>query len=203
MAEEKSESSAVGFMLRQLGAIGGAITLLNLIRESAESMEWLHRLRETLQWQHGLLEVLNAFRAFTRPVATFLFGWLPALIRLPFPGWVKDYLTVGVVTALALVRVIAKLTGDWRRVIASILMRPMVYVAVFGVCFVFWPVFVIVALLFYVITSLPFFVKRAENKEDFTALKGGSELFFSVYIYTAAIIIINYVFIFAGARVGE
>jgi hypothetical protein len=87
--DEKNDP--LGIAIRQFGAIGGAVSLVNLVKDS-------------LEWQHAIGKWLDAIRAFTRPVATFLFGWIPILLHLPFPGAVKDYLVVGVITALALFR---------------------------------------------------------------------------------------------------
>jgi hypothetical protein len=176
-----------GLAYRQVGAIFGAFGFLSL-------------LKDLLEWQRNIRVWLDAFRAFTRPIASFLFGWIPALIHLPFPGWAKDYLTVGTITALATMRGFGSLDRlrkaheESKDSPANLALGYLILVVVASIVLLFmatvgWVV------MFY--TLLLYFTNRlgpAGNRS--------MRVFLSVYIYAAAIIVINYVFIAAGARTG-
>jgi hypothetical protein len=109
---EKEKPGLLGFTFRQLGAIAGACAFLNALHHV---VDWLNTFRDAVEylkflqefkWQHNILLALDAFRSFTRPIATLLFGWIPALLHWPFPGWAKDYLTVGAIVTSATIRTV-------------------------------------------------------------------------------------------------
>lgn len=80
----------MGFVLRRMGAILGAIGFVSLLGD-------LIHLQETM------LSIIEAFRALTRPVWGFIFRAFPFEVY----GWVKDYLTMGVIVGGMQVRAFA------------------------------------------------------------------------------------------------
>jgi hypothetical protein len=54
---------------------------------------------DAIPWRHDLLGWLDAWRMVTHTVTQFLFGWIPPLLHLPFPGWAQDYLAMGLICA--------------------------------------------------------------------------------------------------------
>ena len=82
MSEEQTKDTLIGAIIRQPFAILGALAFISLIDN-------------ILTLQTTLENIVTAFQAVTRPVWEFLLGWLP----WDLPGWVADYLTMGMVVS--------------------------------------------------------------------------------------------------------
>jgi hypothetical protein len=54
---------------------------------------------DAVPWRPELLSWLDGWRRVTRTVTQCLFGWIPPLLLLPFPGWAQDYLAMGLICA--------------------------------------------------------------------------------------------------------
>jgi hypothetical protein len=178
-AEEKKpqqrKPDPVGFTFRQLGSLAGAIALLNLLRDL---VEWNSYLRDAAEWYPDFLMALDAFRAFTRPIAQFLFGWIPALFHLSLTGAAKDYLTVGTIVLSAYVRTVAY--AD------KIKLTPLEIMKFALPLIVLWPVWVIILGIMVPVMVLQ--LKNDEAAQDLRAVR----VFMSVFAYTAVLIILNY-----------
>jgi hypothetical protein len=48
--------------------------------------------------EENIYQTVEAWRSVTRPIWDFLLGWPFELIGWEIPWWVKDYLTMGVIT---------------------------------------------------------------------------------------------------------
>jgi hypothetical protein len=175
--QKKSDEGgdALGIAFRQFGALLGAVGLLSLLKDA-------------LEWQHNLALYLDAFRALTRPIATFLFGWIAELFHWSFPGWEKDYLTVGVITTFALLG-----TAFVRGLSINDIRRPnIVSIVILGLLFVLvWPL------------GIAMFVVVYFDKDAPPRGKLAMRVFASVFVYAAIMIVVNYALIYGGARVGE
>lgn len=180
MAEEATHAAAterksdpLGTAIRQFGAVAGAVSLLGLAKDA-------------LEWQHDIATWIDAFRHFTRPIATFLFGWIPAFFHWPFPGWVKDYLTVGIVSIGATIRSLTvdpPSREDRRSAFYFVVITPLI-----------WPILTLMLIDYF------FVIRKSEQGEQ---ERKGALTFASTFVYAAIIILINYVLIFSGARTGE
>lgn len=70
--------------LRQPFAVLGALGIISMIRD--------------LITLHGdILVLIHAYQSMTQPIWSFLFGWVFDWLQAPFPGWIKDYLTLGTI----------------------------------------------------------------------------------------------------------
>ena len=133
----------MGFALRRMGAILGAIGFVSLLGD-------LIQLHETV------LSIIDAFRGLTRPVWGFLLSWLPFEVY----GWVIDYLTMGVIVGGMQVRAFAanwdfmreqvfRITANWFGIIRIRLSArtPHLYflhlVYLFFAAILVWPKFLI------------------------------------------------------------
>jgi hypothetical protein len=72
-------------------AILGALGLLSL----AEDL---------LQWQDQFQTWIDAWQAFSRPIAMFLFGWLANLSPWELPDWWMDYIAMGIIVSASSAR---------------------------------------------------------------------------------------------------
>lgn len=72
----------MNFLARQPFALFGALAFLGL-------------LKDIMTVQSDLAMVLDAVRSVTRPIWDFVFGWL----QIEVPSFVKDYLTMGVISS--------------------------------------------------------------------------------------------------------
>jgi hypothetical protein len=177
-------------VFRHFGALVGAIALLNL-------------LKDFLAWQQNFSMWLDAFRSVTRPVASLLFGWMPALVHLSFPGWAKDYLTVGEITALTALRARSAVLGGLG---FRVTRAPGAPHAVLGylqsaarlliLSIVLWPCYLIAA--WYVCRM----AKQYRSKQAYRALMNYVRAFAAVYVYAILLVVVNYVFIAAGSLTG-
>lgn len=90
-SDQKQPRTVIGTILRQplvfLGAIGVVSMLKGLIT--------IHE---------DILVLVQAYQAVTQPIWDFLLGWLFDLIGWRFPAWLKDYLTMGVISYSAFSR---------------------------------------------------------------------------------------------------
>jgi hypothetical protein len=167
----KNKSDPLGIAVRQLLAIAGAFSLIGLIKDF-------------LTWQHDLGLWIDAFRAFTRPIATFLFGWILALFHLSFPEWLKDYLTVGLISSAAF---LCMIFYRYIRYIFANESNIDVISRIFALLLA-WPIAILTFAVLYVTDS-------DENRKT-------TRIFASVYIYAFLIIALNYAFIAGGAETG-
>lgn len=174
MPEDKNDP--LGIAVRQLLAIAGAFSLIGLIKDM-------------LTWQHDVGLWIDAFRAFTRPIVTFLFGWIPAIFNISFPGLAKDYLTVGLVCLSAFARSLIY-QGASRKDIGDIYDILGIAILVF-VSILLWPIVLLLTPFWYFISS--------SDDNDRKAVR----VFASVFIYFAVIIAINYGLVAGGARAGS
>jgi hypothetical protein len=163
----ETESDPLGVAVRQVLAIAGALGLLGL-------------LKDMMTWQHDIGMWIDAFRAFTRPIATFLFGWIPELFHLSFPAWAKDYLTVGVISAAAALRTLIYKEGIS---LSLMIFAPVVFFLIYILA---WPIFLLANVLLY----------PTYGEQDRKFIR----IFLSVYIYAAFVIALNYAFIAGGAN---
>lgn len=81
-------STFIGLLSRVPGGILGGLGLVSLLSGAIE----LHS---------GVLKIVTAYQSITQPVWDLLIGWLFRWLDWPFPWWVKDYLTMGVISAAA------------------------------------------------------------------------------------------------------
>lgn len=123
--EQSAEDDPLNAAWRHVSAMFAAFSLLGLLKHL-----------NLLTWQKTVARWIDAFQAFTRPVATFLFGWLPALFGWQFPGWLKDYLVVGVIVFLALIRAYKAIDLRLTRMIGVIAKDLLI-------CLLLWPVVVL------------------------------------------------------------
>jgi hypothetical protein len=173
--------------------------------------------RDVISWQQDLLTWLDAWRAFTHLVTDYLFGWIPPLINLPFPGWAHDYLALSVIIFGATTRSILFRYREFSRNperygrqdgLFSSLMRGLIGSLI-------WPIQFLFQLL-----SLYYFITTKDNVEkiDYNSLppptnrlqliqqqvdssmwirKNSTVMFFSSFVWAAIIIAINYTLLFA------
>ena len=165
------KSDALGVAWRTVTAVFGAVALLSQIKDF-----------NIITWQENFANWIDAFRALTRPVATILFGWIPAYFHLSFPGWVKDYIVVGLVTLFASFRMaFAHGINKW-----PILVRfQIIFVSILA-----WPM-----LAFFIIYTYFFKNNTAEDRRLY-------RIFSSVFFYALLIMVLNYAFVAAGAKIG-
>ncbi len=176
-------------ILRQPMAILGALGLLSL----AEDL---------LQWQDQFQTWIDAWQAFSRPVAMFFFGWLIDLWPWNLPDWVLDYLIAGSIVAISLVRaqVIATYSNYYsylklskssglsfnRSMLNNFVIAQFVFIALSPLVILFWPLSIIYCLYLYSF--------RAQNDFDKNALM----VFFESFIWAALLIAINYAWLASG-----
>ena len=145
----------------------------------------MHHLVGELPWQHTIAVVMQDFRAVTRPVVTVLFGWVPAIFHWKFPGWLKDYLVMGLISGPAGVRgLIAEREVDGETSGFGL----WIFMCLFF--FLLWPVAIFG--YFYI-----FFFDRAN-----LAGQKGAKVFFTVFLYALIILLVNLLAIHMGARTG-
>jgi hypothetical protein len=165
---EQEKNDSLGVAWRNVLALFGAFALLGQIKDF-----------NIITWQHDLAVWIEAFKAFSRPVATFLFGWIPALFHLDFPLWMKDYLTVGVITVSAVIREWITKNGGEAFDIVSICLLLLYLVT--------WPIVIVMVVVWYIVT----FDERERRYK---------RVFASVFVYAVLIIAINYAMIGGGAK---
>jgi hypothetical protein len=165
-------------ILRQPMAILGALGLLSL----AEDL---------LQWQQQFQTWIDAWQAFSRPVAMFLFGWLIDLWPWELPEWTLDYLIVGSIVYASFVRTILFVS------IPNSLHEkhiPYLYIwcfTIFG-AFIFLPLISIawpISVIWYPI------VLYSQKRQ---ASSKAAQIFMESLIWAAILIAINYAWIASG-----
>ena len=68
-----------------------------------------------LSLEENIALTLEAWRAVTRPIWDFLLGWAFELFSYDVPWWLKDYLTVGLVTcSMVFRRLTTSIRDAWR-----------------------------------------------------------------------------------------
>jgi hypothetical protein len=152
---------------RHFGALLGAVGLLSLLKDAME-------------WQHNLALYLDAFRAFTRPIAGFLFGWIPAMFHLSLTGAAKDFLTVGLIVSSAYLRTAAHHDKNALRSVETLK-----YTAL---AFLIWPILVITMGI-----VVPLMALRGFDDTGKAQSLRAARVFMSVFIYAAILIILNFV----------
>lgn len=148
------------FLSRTPFALLGAVGLLSLVRE-------------LLQWQEQFAYWIDAWRAVTRPVWDFLFGWILSYFDLPFPEWVKDYMSFAVISFGMSIRAQKNGVFDYGG-------RSEVLWTLF-ISFFLWPAMFLWAAIMTVIKGVRF------------------SIYWETLIYALVIIAINYALIFGGA----
>jgi hypothetical protein len=168
----------MGFLSRQPFALLGALGLISLVQD-------------LLQWQEQIGLWIDAWQAVTRPIIQFLFGWIPALLKWPFPWWAQDYLTLSLISAGAFVRAaVVTNIDDFNRRLTDDKLSVYIGLTLFYIFAIFiWPV----AVVFKVIPDLARSYKS--NKEI-----SGTLVFLETFVWAALIIAINYALLFAGTR---
>ena len=87
----RSKRGILNILLRQPLAFLGAIGIISM-------------LKGTITIHADILVLVKAYQTVTQPIWDFLLGWLFDWVKLPFPSWAKDYLTMGLISATAFVR---------------------------------------------------------------------------------------------------
>jgi hypothetical protein len=165
------KSDALGIAWRNVFAIFSSVALLGQIKDF-----------NVVTWQQDFANWIDAFRAFTQPIATYLFGWIALYFHFGFPAWMKDYIIVGLITAGASSRMtIAYGIKKWS--ILSTLQFIVVSMAA-------WPIIVIYIIFKYLLMDI-----SNEEKRLFG-------IFTSVFAYFLLAIAINYAFVAGGAKIG-
>ena len=86
--------------------------------------------------QEDMLILVEAFHAVTHPVWDFLLGWLFLWLNLDFPWWLRDYLTLGVISVAANTRMLFAI-GAKGKVMFDATARKAVHQSIF--LFPLWP----------------------------------------------------------------
>jgi hypothetical protein len=197
----------LGAARRHLAAVFAAISFLGLLKNL-----------NALVWQKTISKWIDVYQSFSRPVASFLFGWIPDLFGLHFPGWLKDYVIAGVIVFLALVRAYKTVDINLKQMIGALTKDLLI-------CIVFWPV-VVVKLLALVasidsnilddriprernelVYKRKFLIFRRQALEMTPIPEGerkearqkAARVSLAMFLYFIAFLIINYALIVAGA----
>ncbi len=151
--------------------------------------------------EENIYQTLEAWRSVTRPIWDFLLGWLFEWIGWEMPWWVKDYLTMGVITTAAAARAdIGETTAQLSHFmyVPRNLQNPTLQMIV-------WPHFI------YKVTLNLRHLNRYNNEfmepdDDPVSLPGfirainrRSQIFAECYVYALFLIALNFVFVISGA----
>ncbi|MEL7464843.1 MAG: hypothetical protein AAFN79_12290 [Pseudomonadota bacterium] len=139
--------------------------------------------------EENIYQTLEAWRAVTRPIWDFLFGWIFDLVGLRLPWWVKDYLTMGLIAGFALFRVIDKPADEKR-------MSFLTTAAVILITLLTWPVSFLLQLIFSSYLVLP--VRSDDETKRGVELGKESIIYFRAFVIAIVFIAINYVFVLSG-----
>jgi hypothetical protein len=197
----------LGAARRHLSAILAAISFLGLLKTL-----------NVVTWQKNVNKGIDAYQSFSRPVAAFLFGWIPNLFGLHLPGWLMDYLLAGVIVFLALVRAYKFIDIELKQMIGALLKDLLI-------CVVFWPAVVLQLLAFVVSIDSGILDNRIPKERNEVVYKRKFLIFgrwtpqmtpipeeerretrqkaarasLAMFLYFIAFLIVNYALIVAGA----
>jgi hypothetical protein len=175
-------------ILRQPMAILSAIGMLSL----AEDL---------LQWQEQFQTWIDAWQAFSRPLALFLFGWLNNILPWALPYWWTEYVTMGMIICGILVRAWFFLFGESYRQRRSNRLREnsiarndvdIDHIKSFSLISLFFVLFVVPVVIFWPFALIFAFIliSRDEGLIDYS--KDLINIFVESFVWAAVLIAINY-----------
>jgi hypothetical protein len=135
----------------KFSSIGGALGLCSVFRDIVE-------------WKTFFADLINAWAYFTRPVSELLFGWLFALLYMPFPDVIKDYLLLSLIIASGLVRHTSFLPSTMRDISKSkfkiilIIYNALYVIGQILLCMIIWP------LVLFAMTSVVFSIRNKKEE---------------------------------------
>ncbi len=112
-----------------------------ILSSIATALSLLSLFRDFIKIHQFFLDIVNAWTILVRPIADWLFSWPFELLGLSMPGWVGDYLIVGIILS------IGRLRAHYYRVSSTNhnLFDPPVSIFVLRtlLCFFIWPIYVV------------------------------------------------------------
>ncbi len=85
VGEKETNNSILSMLVQKPLAFLGAIGIVSM-------------LNGVMSFSPDVLKLIHAFQSVTQPIWDLLLGWAFSFFHLKFPWWLKDYLTMGVIT---------------------------------------------------------------------------------------------------------
>lgn len=168
------------------GGFLGALGLIGLFKGS-------------LELQKDILYLVDTYTKITNPIIETIFGPIFNFIGLDLLQPIKTYLSIGVIVALSLARMIYhdKKTQEFKEL--STTRKITVIIQILLSCIIIWPLVVIMNILIFLASKLPKDI-HGLNKIELAEVNTCLKHFIGMTLFLVAILFLNYGLLFAGVK---